>query len=431
MIDNFIANDFKQAYWNTDLRPKLAPNEVVRRFYYERGMHSRLEALKVDIMLQGGDGKFLFSGHRGCGKSTELFKLIDNINSDSFTQEQFYIIQYSVYDVLDINNLDYRDILFSLLIQITKQLINLDLDDILKKRLADEVYDWLYEEIMPAEQETKAEDIPLLYTIISFVIRFGDKLKMESGSRNEFRKIVENKLSDLIGLINYLIDEIKKNINKFLLVIIDDLDKVFPDAGIKIFRDYGTLLTQPQCSIIYTIPISLRLSDDYPTIMRKFDGSYDVPMVKIREKDDTIVESQIKKLEGLISKRMSLELFDKDTLKALILLSGGVPRDLIRLVHQCSLTALTNKNETITLKLVGEAKNNFLRDYYSILDDEDYKILANIAATKRFLESDDRKKYLHNLCVLEYPNEKGWYDLHPIVKFLLEEWEKEKKLLIG
>jgi hypothetical protein len=34
-------------------------------------------------------------------------------------------------------------------------------------------------------------------------------------------------------------------------------------------------------------------------------------------------------------------------------------------------------------------------------------------------------RHLESLCVLYYPNGKGWFDVHPIVTELLEDWEAD------
>ena len=39
-------------------------------------------------------------------------------------------------------------------------------------------------------------------------------------------------------------------------------------------------------------------------------------------------------------------------------------------------------------------------------------------------------RHLESLCVLYYPNGKGWFDVHPVVTELLEEWQEEQATAI-
>ena len=54
--------------------------------------------------------KCFFSGHRGCGKSTELNRLA----ADERIKQKFFVVKYLARDVCDINNLNYVDVLFSI-----------------------------------------------------------------------------------------------------------------------------------------------------------------------------------------------------------------------------------------------------------------------------------------------------------------------------
>ena len=71
---------------------------------------------KLKTQLFGADTqKILFSGHRGCGKSTELNKLALDLEKE---RRDLVIIKYNVTDVLDVFDLDYSDVLFSLAYQL-------------------------------------------------------------------------------------------------------------------------------------------------------------------------------------------------------------------------------------------------------------------------------------------------------------------------
>lgn len=65
---------------------------------------------KIALRLENGKSvyaKTLFSGHMGCGKSTELFRIKENI------KDKYHVISVNISTDLDQNNLSYIDIIFA------------------------------------------------------------------------------------------------------------------------------------------------------------------------------------------------------------------------------------------------------------------------------------------------------------------------------
>ena len=54
--------------------------------------------------------KFFFSGHRGCGKSTELQHLLSNPD----IQKKYWPINFSIREEADIVDIDFRDVLLAI-----------------------------------------------------------------------------------------------------------------------------------------------------------------------------------------------------------------------------------------------------------------------------------------------------------------------------
>ena len=70
-----------------------------------------IEDLKVDI-IWAEEGSFtcnLFTGHLGCGKSTELLRLKQELE-----QEQFHVVYFESTDDVDLGNVDVSDILLAI-----------------------------------------------------------------------------------------------------------------------------------------------------------------------------------------------------------------------------------------------------------------------------------------------------------------------------
>jgi hypothetical protein len=108
MTEEFVVADNLDIAWS-NFDP-LYPLPANCPFHVERE-DKPLNKLKRALLREHRQPpKYFFSGHRGCGKSTEL----NILAADSEINKKFFVIKYSVKDVCDVNNLSYIDVLFSL-----------------------------------------------------------------------------------------------------------------------------------------------------------------------------------------------------------------------------------------------------------------------------------------------------------------------------
>ena len=104
-------------------------------------------------------------------------------------------------------------------------------------------------------------------------------------------------------------------------------------------------------------------------------------------------------------------------------MTGGVLRELIRVIRGCCVYCEEYEVSRITHNVLNFQKNKLKSEYYRILEHDDYKWLLRVKQTKN--RADVNMRHLESLCVLYYPNGKGWFDVHPIVTELLEDWEAD------
>ena len=107
------AMNLIEAYNNFVVEP-LKTEEEFRDFYVERpkGAPSPIEELKDRIENSESAKKYLFLGFRGCGKSTELNRLLRLLDKD-----KFLIVSYSIRE-LDVSDFDFRDFFASMALKI-------------------------------------------------------------------------------------------------------------------------------------------------------------------------------------------------------------------------------------------------------------------------------------------------------------------------
>jgi hypothetical protein len=152
-----------------------------------------------------------------------------------------------------------------------------------------------------------------------------------------------------------------------------------------------------------------------------------------RHPDPTPVAEIVDKLEKLLAKRIDLELFEPDALQKVIAYSGGVLREVIRIVQQSCRICLRQlrslpedadvSNLKISLTVVEEAANNLRLQMSRPLGKVDYEILKTVY--QNYAPDDPRDSeflgLLKGLPVLEYRNAREWHDVHPLLWQLIQE----------
>jgi GTPase SAR1 family protein len=411
-----MADELKDIYhlFNPD---KALLNDELGKYYVEIDQNeTNIKELQIrlELGLETREPiKLLFTGHRGSGKSTALNRLILNLDSD------FIIVKYNVLDLLDQNDVTYIDVLLSILTKLFEkaQEDEVKLEDSLSKR-ADE---WS-SSITKTRTTKNRKGLEFKAKIPFYLLEIMGRIKNESTTRKEIRKQIEPRVSELISLINDTIAEIEKN-DKQILVIIDNLEKIESDNASELFYNHGTQLSQPMCKIIYTFPISLKSSDKFQQIKNNFSGVYVHPNIKIHEKDGS--EHHCEKgrefMKEIVSKRVSLELFEPDALEYILDMSGGVVREFIRIIRDSSIRALARGKITIDKDIAIDVVNGLKNLYQAQLSDSDYKVLLEVYKTKDIKRDDKLVNLLHNLSVLEYRNGRSWCDLNPVVRSILDE----------
>lgn len=408
-----LAKDLDQVYINFD---PTRPLPGISEFYVNRE-NNPLDEMKRALLRDSFiPPKLLFSGHRGSGKSTELNRLM----ADQKMQEKYFIVHYSIMEVLDTAGLDYTDLLVSIGAQIFIKANDIKLE--LKDKLLNELYRW--KETIEKEIDkgwVVGGEVGSSAGLSSFLTQVLAKLKLEFTNRQKIRQVVEQRLSELVGIIDLIITEVEIESNKKVLVAIDGLDK--PDLKVvhTIFYERQPSLTQPKCSIIYTVPVALYYSQEFGQVKHAFTESYVLPNVSIAKYDDgSPYEEGRKVMRNFVEKRMSLDLIEKDALEYAISISGGVFREMAWIIRTAADKAIARGDEKIQKSDIDKAESRRRNEFRRILRTEDYDLLVNIHRNRKLMGAEKCAHLLHNLSILEYVNDENWCDVHPVIIPLIE-----------
>lgn len=407
--DFIVAEDLDLAWSNFDPFFTLPANCPFHVEIEGKPLNKLIRAL---LRQHRQPPKYFFSGHRGCGKSTELNWLA----VDEEINKKFFIVKYSVKDVCDVNNLNYVDVLFSIGAQLYIQYIKAGKK--LEPELIEELEDWggsIEHEMGKAE----SAGVSMEGGIGAFFLSLQAKIKSEHTTREIIRKQIEPKLSELIDKINLIIADIEGKEKKNVLVIIDDLDKPSLEQAKEIFYNNHTAITQPVCYIVYTVPISIFFATEFTAIR---ETRFFLPNIKLHAKKDrdSIYEPGYKQMQTFVFKRMKEGLIRLEALNLAIKMSGGVFREGARIMQIAADRAIEQERTRIIKEDVERAEREIRSDFKRILKSEDYNTLKEIRKTNDIRGIEKIGALLHNLSVLEYENDENWCDIHPTLEELLK-----------
>ena len=420
-----LLESFREAYSNLQLLPLLT-DENLEKFQveYARETIEELEQLVEDS--PPGSNKIIFAGHRGCGKSTLLAKLSRQLES------RFFVVFFSISDMIEMSDVNHINILFAIGVQMMAKAENceVEIDPSTKKQF----YRWFATKTKTEIEQINAEASGG-FNLFQFI---AGKLKLDATVRNEIKEEFQRNISELVGRINEIAATIETASGKNILVIIDDLDKL--DLGVvrTIYEEHVKALFQPNFRIIFTIPVSALREIKQQAILRtETNNQIEImPVSKLFGKGERKHPSSEPKREPMavlreaIAKRVKSELIEEETADKIILASGGVLRELIRITNQCCricLRLVRRDLEDASIKINDEILQQAITkiriDFDMGIGTADYQILNKVAEDFSPHDANEQRflDLLHGLYVLEYRNDELWYDVHPIVIELLKQ----------
>ncbi len=257
------AKDFDRAWLNFELDLPLAPgkNGQPNPFYISRPGNPINELVDAILAPFFRPPKFFFSGHRGCGKSTELLHIL----SHAEIHKKFWPINFSIREETDIVDLDFHDVLLAIGSQMYRNYRKNGGE--IPERLLKQLNSWKGK----VEQEVKTvlsgqSSYEFGGSLDAFFINAGMKMKLEPKTRIELRQVFEKDITGLIDVINMIAAAIYAKEKRIPLLLIDDMDKPDLNKATAIFHDRREIMMQPNCAIIYTVSSALFYSKEFDAI---------------------------------------------------------------------------------------------------------------------------------------------------------------------
>lgn len=388
----------------------LSTPEELREFFVERPS-SPLAKLGFLLTTSNRPEKILFTGHRRCGKSSELAKLSLKLT------ERYFVVRYSVVDRLNFNDLTYVDVLLSLGLEVFRQAVAEKIG--VAPELLDEFFRFLKETTYTTQSGSPASG-EFGGEVNALVGKLFARLKLEDKTRREVRETIHPRLTELLEDISLLSASIQAKTGKRVLAIVEDLDKLDPETASTLFYGHGESLARPGLTVIYTFPTALRHHDNFGQIRLSFPSVYVLPNLKIWSRDNKPVDQGLALCREILVRRVEDRLFTPDALVALAQNSGGIPGMLILLARDACLEAMVEGKDMIDLPAATKSIQSVRREYQTRLTQESIGLLREVRQSKTIENTDTYRSLLHNMFVLEFWNDDIWYDVNPIVRPLLD-----------
>jgi energy-coupling factor transporter ATP-binding protein EcfA2 len=385
----------------------------------------------------------LFSGHIGCGKSTELLRL-----KSILEEEGFHVVYFESSQSLDLADVDIGEVLLTIASHFSQIFEALKLTNSIWRWqvLLKEVWKVFHREfekrsavsVSEIERLWTEEDDPI-NSLSSGLKKIALYAKNSPELRAKLRQYLEPRISLIIQAMNTELLEptiaaLKQAGKKGLVTIVDNLDRL--EAVQKpwgrsqpeyLFVDRGEQLCKLKCHMVYTVPLSLIFSKDFGTLTQRFGCDPKVlPAIPVRDRQGRKFEPGIAQLQQMVlarafpevdsDRRLALisQLFDDtQTLDRLCYISGGHARNLLKLLHRW-----IEKERQLPLSRNGLEVAIRERCHQLLLSlcDEEKKLLRLVVERKRISGTENYQFLLRNLFIFEYQDDEGsWFDINPIL----------------
>jgi hypothetical protein len=395
---------------------------------------ARLYARALQRADPGSPEVKVFAGHRGVGKTSELLRLKRFLEEpEDPAQKPFLVILSDVSRSLDLNDLDFPDLLVFQAAEIQSQLRAAEIPGFTASsqyltRLWDE-----FRGLLGSEVSLSGGEVDVPYGKLAL------ELKNRPNARTDLRKAIERQSTSLLAAVNDLLGlatvKLRESGREGLVLIIDGLDKLtyreLDHSGTstheRLFIHRSEQLASLQGHVVYTVPISLIYSPRFAQLEQTFGGhQVPVPMIRVHEKDapePRAASPGLAKLREILEARCRAaevefdEVFDaEETCHRLCEMTGGHPRHLMMF-----LRAAANEVDElpITRDAVDKAIRNYANSLFREVPDEFWPHLRRFDSPQEDIPKDEiHQQMLFLLHVFEYMNGEPWYEVNPVLRTL-------------
>lgn len=445
-LSNVDLDLLKTLYGRCDLFESLEPTDARYQPVYQSGdREDPVSRLKAHIDFSPVESLQLFSGFRGSGKTTELFRLRADLK-----QAGCAVIYANALEYLNpAEPVEISDLLMVIAGAFSDRLKE-DFDvDLLNESFWRRITGYLQRTSLSVTEATASveADSPAKEVLGGLKTGLEVKLALKEASsfRQRLRQFLENRLTELKSEVNRSVEQGVKALRQKrgkdvpIVFIFDQLEQLRGSASNereviysveRTFASHLDKLRLPYVHAVYSVP---------PWLQFVLPGGVDIevlPSFRIWQNnpDRTRDDDGWNQLRKLLFKRFGAEGFSRvfgaspgqeshPLADQLIAASGGYFRDLLRIIRELLVRIRTQSQAMPATEELVKGAIQRVREQYSNLSEEDALWLEQVETTRACVpvrasaeEAARLSRLLDLHLVFYFSNGEEWYDVHPLVR---------------
>ena len=412
------------------MRPLTAADQADRALYVDWQHQLGLDDVKLrlarGIARAGGQAVIhLFTGPRGVGKTTELYR-VKHLLEEGQAEKRFFVSMLLAEEWLNLEDVQPEELSF----QIVRQLVT----DLRQAGFNPNgtVREFFRKLGLEFNKKLGLDTIEIGHDPFKFTFKSQD---VPPSRRREFRELLQGQLPRIYDMVN---DQLITGARRWLaqeravddiLIIVDEIDRI-PELGSnheRLFIGRSNTLRALDCHVLYTIPIELAFSSRQ-SALRDIYGTetLTLPLMPVLDPVGNVHQHAQNALREIVKRRadaakLEIQLLfeEEEQFTEVLSASGGHVRTLFVL-----LRSMLNRVEQlpVTRSTVQRSLRGTAADLARPLSKSDWSLLEQVHSTKTPVngaDSDIWNRLLRDSYVFTYYQEgRGyWYDRNPLLNY--------------
>lgn len=427
------TNQFWIAIHNAFDPFEPVPPDKLDAWFVERP-RSPLGALLTDLHPEKLPKRVILVGHPFSGKSTELTKLAAELAA----QFDYFVVRINLEQNLDVERANPVEVIFLMGAAIYK-VAQAELEAEPERQHLEALKQGLETLV---QTHTANKDFTVnLGELLGDLVCFGAGLlggppaeRVAQAAIRPFRFIsgtdvevvrkleVEPRVEAMVEHVNDLIEDVQLKAGRPLALIVDGLDKPRDEDIIALNFADKKFLADLACRVVYAAPMWVYYRPRFAGVRGRFPVR-EFPNIKLHERDsrDQKDEEGYQAMRQVVHRRLRdvglepEEVIDPQAMDLLIGSSGGIMRDLIRLVREAATNAEIAGKGRIGEGEAQKAVSDWRRQYQAQLTPRYRKVLEEVGRTHQRTDDPECDELLQGNFVLSYLDGEVWYDVHSIL----------------
>ena len=384
------------------------------------------ERLTFDPSING-QNKILFflGGMRGSGKTSELQKYAKKLHHP----DCFFCVTCNIDDELDLNNLEYMDIVVFQLEKLTESLRDQNID--INQGALKSLEKWFAETVVEVNRNISGEaaieiggeaEAGGFWSILKIFGSLKAGMKGSIERATSVRTALKNRFDDFASQFNRFVEEAnvairKRNAGQEVLFIVDGLEKTMTaETRRKVILDESNRIRQLNAYMLFTLPIELMKERQK---LGQFAFVETFPFVKLIERNGQRRPESIEKFREFVYRRIDKSLFENEILvDEAICYGGGSPRELLKILKTANVVADPAQG-VITRTALDKALHRLANQTAQFLSPVQWKTINSVVQNNRAERGtpfdDTLQDLLERLILMEY-NDGNYKRPNPILE---------------